>query len=88
METLVVINSGENWETIRKGNAILKLLCGSAVNNNYIIMQMLNIDLATNYAIGSTGAGAMCVFSVVLWQATVCLVKSLSSQWEIDGEAT
>ena len=49
---------------------------------------MLNIDLATNYAIGSTGAGATCVFSVVLWQGTVCLVKSLSSQWETDGEAT
>lgn len=49
---------------------------------------MLNIDLATNYAIGSMGAGAVCVFSVVLWQGAVCLVKSLSSQWEIDGEAT
>ena len=38
METLVVIHSRENREALRKGNATLKLLCGSAVNNNYIIM--------------------------------------------------
>ena len=65
MKMLVVIHSRENRESIRKGNAIIELLCGSAVHNNYIMMEMLNIDRTTNYAIGSMGAGAVCVFAVV-----------------------
>jgi hypothetical protein len=62
MRVLVVIHSRENTKLIRKGNVIIELLCGSAVNNNYIIMQMLNIDLSTNYATGRREAGSrVCV---------------------------
>lgn len=47
---------------MRTGNAITERLGGSAVNNNYIIMQMLNIDLTTNYATGRRAVGgSVCV---------------------------
>lgn len=41
-----------------------------------------------NYAFGSIGVGAVHVFSLVLWLGAIYLVKSLSSQWGLYGEAT
>jgi hypothetical protein len=94
MRVLVVIHSRENTKLIRKGNVIIELLCGSAVNNNYIIMQMLNIDLSTNYATGRREAGSrvcVCVcVCVCVWRVRGAKhrVESSSSQWRIHREET
>lgn len=68
----------------------MKLLCASAVNNNYIIMQMMNIDITTNYTTGRRGRSSVCVCMCVYVECvcvcecvccgvSVCVCLSMSS---------